>query len=114
MSQVLAREQTEYRTPVRGRSSVLDLTLMAAGALAVAIGAYVQFAPSEWWLAHFSGLYHVASYTVGGLFLTAGFGVFARRAIDEDGSGSTRAVVGAILALVACAGAVIAALALIR
>jgi hypothetical protein len=114
MSQVLERERTEYRAPVRGRSPVLDYTLMTIGALAVAVGLYFQFAPSEWWLAHFSGLYHPASYTVGGLFLTAGFGAYARRVSDEDDSGSTRAVVGTILALIACAGAVIAALALVR
>ena len=77
MSGVLERERT--RIPVRRRSPVLDYTLIVLGALVALVGLYFQFAPSDWWLAHFSEAYQYGCYTLGGLMLGAGFGVFADR-----------------------------------
>ncbi len=113
MSQVLDRQRTEYRVPVRRRSPVVDYTLIAIGALVALVGVYFQFAPSNWWLAHFSEAYYLWSYVVGGLFLTTGFGVFANRTMEEDGHASTRAITATILAILALAGAVVASLVLI-
>jgi nitrate reductase gamma subunit len=112
MSQVLERKRTEHRVPVRRRSRVVEVTLMTIGALVALVGVYFQFAPSSWWLAHFSEAYHLGSYILGGLTLAAGFGVFADRAMDEDGRASTRVTTGMVLAIIAGAGAVIAALVL--
>lgn len=111
MTQVLDRQKTEYRVPVRRRRHVLDTTLITIGALAALVGVYFQFAPSSWWLAHFSEAYYLWSYIVGGLTAAVGFGVYANRSM-EDGVVSTRTVVGYFLAIAAVIGAMVAVLAL--
>src|SRR6266498_5296104 len=76
MSQVLegerARVPVRRRIPVRRRRPILDSTLIIMGALAALAGLYFQFAPSDWWLAHFSEMYQFGSYTLGGLSLGPG------------------------------------------
>lgn len=116
MSPVLERERTRIpvleREPasVRRRSPILDSTLIILGALAALAGLYFQFAPSDWWLAHFSEAYQFASYTLGGLILGAGFGVFADRMFKEDGRPSARSETGIALAFLAIVGALTAVL----
>lgn len=105
---VLERERT--RIAVRRRSPILDLTLIILGALAALAGLYFQFAPSDWWLAHFSEAYQFGSYALGGLILGAGFGVFADRTVQQDGHPSTRSETGIGLALLAVVGALTAVL----
>ena len=107
MSRVLERERT--RLPARRRSPVLDYTLVIVGALAALAGLYFQFAPSDWWLAHFSEAYQYGAYTLGGVLLGAGFGVYAERNFDETGR-SARVSATVTLAIVAVAGAVAAVL----
>ncbi|HSO52192.1 MAG TPA: hypothetical protein VL330_05480 [Actinomycetes bacterium] len=91
----------------------MDYTLVIVGALAALAGLYFQAAPSEWWLAHFSEAYQYGAYTLGGVLLGTGFGVYAERNFDETGR-STRVSGAATLATVAVAGAVAAALLWIR
>jgi hypothetical protein len=92
------------------KGAKLDSTLIVLGALAALVGLYFQFAPSDWWLAHFSEAYQFGSYTLGGLILGAGFGVFADRAFKEDGHPSARSETGIGLALLAIVGALTAVL----
>jgi hypothetical protein len=118
MSPVLERERTRIpvlereptRTAVRRRSPILDFTLIILGVLAALAGLYFQFAPSDWWLAHFSEAYQFGSYTLGGLILGAGFGVFADRTVKQDGHPSARSETGIGLALLAVVGALTAVL----
>jgi hypothetical protein len=108
MSRVLERERTHI--PVRRRSPILDYTLIVVGALAALAGLYFQFAPSDWWLAHFSEAYQYGCYTLGGLILGGGFGVYADRTLEEDGYRSARVVTGITLAVLAVIGAAVAVL----
>jgi hypothetical protein len=113
MSQVLERKRTEYRVPVRRRSRVVDFTLITIGALVALVGVYLQFEPSNWWLAHLSEVYHFGSYIAAGVLLAAGFSVYADRALEEDGRGSMRTAIGMTLAIVAFVGAIVAAFMLV-
>ena len=108
MSQLLERERT--RIPVRRRSPILDYTLIIIGAVVALCGVYFQFAPSDWWLAHFSEVYDLGGYTLGGLIMAAGFGVYADRTLEEDGFRSGRVIAGITLAVAAVVGAAIAVL----
>jgi hypothetical protein len=108
MSRVLERERTHI--PVRRRSPILDYTLIVLGALAALAGLYFQFAPSDWSLAYFSEAYQYGGYTLGGLLLGAGFGVFADRTLEEDSYRSTRVITGITLAVLAVIGAALAVL----
>lgn len=112
MSQLLERERTEYRAPIRRRRRV-DLALIAIGAVAALVGVYFQFAPSNWWLADLSETYHLGSYVLGGVLLAVGGAVYADRALEEDGRGSIRTAAGMTLAIVALSGASLALLALV-
>ena|SRR5215204_5238417 len=106
MSHVLERERTGV--PARRRSPVLDY-MVIVGAVAALAGLYFQFAPSDWWLAHFSEAYQYGAYTLGGVLLGAGFGAYAERNFDESGP-SARVSVAATLAVVAVAAALAAVL----
>jgi hypothetical protein len=100
--------EREHHIPVRGRSPILDYTLIVIGALLALAGAYFQFAPSDWWLADFSEAYQLGGYTLGGLILAAGFGVYADRTLEEDGYRSERVITGITLAVAAVIGAAVA------
>lgn len=110
MSQLLERqrEQVDYRVPVSRRSAVGETVLIAIGVLAAGVGVYFQFAPDSWWLAHFAEAYHFAAYTLGGVLLAAGLGVYADRAFDEDTFRSGRVTTGVTLAVLAAIGAAVA------
>jgi hypothetical protein len=108
VSQVLDRERT--RIPVRRRSPILNYALIIIGALAALVGVYFQFAPSDWWLADFSEVYQLGGYTLGGLILAAGFGVFADRTFQVDSYPSGRVITGITLAVAAVVGAAVAVL----
>ena len=112
MSPVLEKElreyQAEYRVPVRNRSHAVSYTLIALGVLAAAVGVYFQYAPTSWWLAHFDEGYHFASYTLGGLLLSSGLGVYADRAYDEDGDLTGRVTTAMTIMAIAVVGLVAA------
>jgi hypothetical protein len=113
MSQILDRptlnrERVEHRVPVRHRNPVIDYSLITVGAVVALVGVYFQFAPANWWLAHFAEAYHFGSYTLGALLMTAGFGVYADRTNDEDLYRSTRVTTGITLAVLAAVGAIVA------
>jgi TRAP-type C4-dicarboxylate transport system permease small subunit len=123
MTQVLVRgteerteQRTEYRapTPVRRRTPVVGYTLAAIGLAALIVGAYFQFAPSNWWLADLSEAYYLGSYTFGGLLIGVGSGVVARQAYVDDAGTSTRMISATVLAVAGLAGAVIAGFALLQ
>jgi hypothetical protein len=108
MSRVLEREWARVPVLVRYRSRVLESTLISLGALAALAGLYFQFAPSDWWLAHFSEGYQFGAYALGGLILGAGFGVYADRTFEEDGDPSARTATGVTLAILSVVGALLA------
>ena len=78
-----SRERTGV--PARRQSPVLDYTLVIVGAVAALAGLYFQFAPSDWWLAHFSEAYQYGAYTLGGVLLGPG-------SVRTPNGTSTRAV----------------------
>jgi hypothetical protein len=56
------------------------------------------------------GAHQYGGYTLGGLLLGAGFGVYADRTLEEDGDRSARVITGITLAVLAVIGAVLAVL----
>lgn len=106
------RVRTEQLPPLF-RNRTIEYTLMALGALVAAFGFYAYFAPTGWVLADLSNAWPYSSWIVGGLLLTAGFGMFGAGVRDRSGYWTTGAIVSFLLGTLTLAGAVTAAVLLI-
>lgn len=114
MTQLLEKERvrTEH-LPQLFRNRTMDYTLMVIGALVAAFGAYTYFVPSTWVLAGLSAVWYLGSWIVGGVLLTAAFGLLGASIRDRSGYWTTNAVLSFVLGTLALAGAVAAAVVLI-
>ena len=83
MTQVLERERTEItRTPVVRRAT--EWVVGVAGAVAAAVGAYVYYAPTDWFLGDVAESWAFGLFTGAGILLATAFGMFAYQAELED------------------------------
>lgn len=109
MTQVLERERTEItRTPIV--SHVTEWVTGVIGAVAAAIGAYLYYAPNDWFVGDVAEGWAFGLFTGAGVLLATAFGVFARKAYLEDKYLSGRVMVATVLSVAAIAGAVTFAL----
>ncbi|WP_207556007.1 hypothetical protein [Intrasporangium flavum] len=115
MSQLLEKQQTEsdQLLPRLFRNRTVDYTLMVLGALVAAFGAYTYWVPSDWVLAGLSAAWYLGSWIVGGVLLTAGFGMYGASIRDRAGYWTAGAIVSFVLGTLCLAGAVVAAVLLI-
>jgi hypothetical protein len=114
MSQL--QEKPSVRTehlPRLFRNRTVDYTLMVIGALVAAFGAYTYFVPADWILAGLSAAWYLGSWIVGGVLLTAGFGMLGASIRDRSGYWTTSSVVSFVVGTLSLAGAVTAAVLLI-
>jgi hypothetical protein len=95
------------------RHRTVDYTLMVIGALVAAFGAYTYFVPTSWILAGLSAAWYLGSWIVGGVLLTAGFGLLGASVRDRAGYWTTGSVVSFVIGMLSLAGAVAAAVLLI-
>jgi hypothetical protein len=114
MSQLLEKQsvRTEH-LPRLFRNRTVDYTLMVIGALVAAFGAYTYFVPTSWILAALSEACYLGSWIVGGVLLTAGFGMLGASVRDRSGYWTAGSVVSFVLGTLSLAGAVAAAVLLI-
>lgn len=115
MPEVLQRERTTTtdRLPKVFRSRTVDYTLMIAGAIVAAFGAYTFYAPTDWVWADLAEAWHLSSWIIGGVLLGGGFGLFGASVRDRAGYWTTAAISSFVVGMVALAGAVVAAVVLI-
>ena len=105
MTLTLERERTEItRTPVVRH--VTEWVAGVVGALAAAVGAYVYYAQTDWFLGDVAESWAFGLFTGAGILLATAFGVFARKTYLEDKHLSGRVMVATALAVAAIAGAV--------
>ncbi|HEX2370799.1 MAG TPA: hypothetical protein VHM94_16355 [Acidimicrobiia bacterium] len=97
-------------TRVPMRSHFTEWVLGIVGAVGAAIGAYMYFAPTDWFLGGLVEGWYLAMFIGAGLLLTSAFGIFARKEYVEDRHWTARVTVPAVLALVALGGAIAFAL----
>jgi hypothetical protein len=95
------------------RSRAIEFTLAILGFVCLAAGAYLLFAREDWWLGDLAEAWHMGAFVIGGVLVMTGLGVYANESYLEDGHWTARVVTGAVVALLALAGAVTAALFLI-
>ncbi|MGH8928356.1 MAG: hypothetical protein ACRDWH_08400, partial [Acidimicrobiia bacterium] len=92
------------RTPIRHH--VTEWVLGVIGALAAAVGAYLYYAPADWFLAGVAEAWYLGLFVGAGLFLATALGVLARKVFIEHQGWMIQSMVYTGLALLALAGAV--------
>ncbi|MDH3260226.1 MAG: hypothetical protein OEM81_04140 [Acidimicrobiia bacterium] len=114
MPEILEQTQTT-RVPKAppARSRAIEFTLAILGFLCLAAGAYLLFAAEDWWLGDLVESWHLGAFIIGGVLMMTGLGVYANESYHEDGQWTARVTTGAVVAVLALAGAVTAALFLI-
>ncbi len=97
-------------TRMPARSYITEWVLGIVGVLAAGVGAWMYYAPADWFLGGLVEGWYFAMFIAAGLLLITAFGLFARMEYVEGSAWSWRVVVSTILALAALGGAVTFAL----
>jgi hypothetical protein len=98
------RMRTEItRVPVRRH--VIEWVMGVVGVLAAAVGAYMYYAPTDWFLADLVEHWYLGMFTGAGILLAAAFGVLTRKVYLDDRGWTGQVIVNTALALAALAGA---------
>ena len=114
MPEILKQEETvSAPTVVPTRSRAIEFTLAILGFVVLACGAYLLFAPENWWLGDLAEAWHLGTFIVGGVLVMTGLGVYANESHLEDNGWTARVVTGMVVAVLGLAGAVTAAALLI-
>ena len=114
MPEIREREQlTRFPAAPPARSKTIEFTVAVLGILCLAAGAYLLFAPGDWWLGEIAEAWHLSAFIIGGVLTMTGLGVYANEGYLEDGHWTAPVITGAVFAVLALAGAVTAALFLI-
>jgi hypothetical protein len=103
------RERTEI-TRMTTRGHVTEWWLAVVGLVAAAVGTYMYYAPSNWYLANLVEGWYLGMFIGAGLLLATGFGIFARKAFLDDQGWTTRVTTGLVALGLALAGAITFAL----
>jgi hypothetical protein len=101
------RMRTEITRVPAATRHVTEWVLGIVGALAAAVGAYMFYAPANWFLTGLAEAWYFGMFVGAGILLASAFGVFARRVYLVDRSWTSQVVFGTGLMALALAGAVI-------
>lgn len=113
MTALRERPQTEVARMSTRRSQVTEWTLGVLGVLTAAVGAWMYYVPTDWFLGGLSEGWFFGMFIAAGLLLAGAFGYFARMTYLDGPVWSTRVVVPTVLALAALGGAITFAVILI-
>lgn len=105
MTLLLEREKRAEitRTPVR---HVTEWVLGVAGLVAAAVGAWIYYVPTDWFLGNLVESWHLGMFTGAGFLLFAALGVLARKAylVHRDWTATSVWAAGFAVAAVVGAG----------
>jgi hypothetical protein len=109
MPEILEQEETvSVPTVIPARSRAVEFTMAILGFVVLAVGAYLLFAPENWWLGDLVEAWHLGAFIIGGVLVMTGLGVYANESYLEDNHWTTRVVTAMAVAVLGLAGAVAA------
>lgn len=100
------RERTEQITHAPMRSRATALVAGSLGVLIAAVGAWMYYVPTDWFLGGLAEGWYLGAFVAAGILLAVAFGLVANRAFALDAGWSGEAVTLTVLSLVALAAAV--------
>ncbi len=112
VSVLLEHPRTEVtRMPMR--SYVTELVTGIVGVLAAAVGAWMYYVPTDWFLGGLAEAWYFGLFIGAGALLALAFGLYARKAYVDDHMFTTRVTTFTVLSLAALAAAITFAVILI-
>lgn len=100
------REHTEEITHAPMRSRATAWVAGTLGVLAAAVGAWMYYVPTDWFLGGLAEGWYLGAFVAAGILLAVAMGLAANRAFELDAGWSGEAVTLTVLSLVALAAAV--------
>lgn len=104
---VLREHPTDEITRMPVRSRAFEWTAGILGVLAAAVGAWMYFVPSDWFLGGLAEGWYLGAFIGAGVLLAFAFGVAANRAFALDHGWTGETVTWTVLSLLALAAAVV-------
>lgn len=98
---------TEVTRMPHRRTRITELILGIAGVLTAGVGAWMYYAPTDWFLGGLVEGWPFAMFIAAGLLLAGAFGLFARMTYADDPMWSMRVVMATVLGLAALGGAIV-------
>lgn len=92
------------------RSYVTEWVIGILGVLTAAVGAWMYYVPTDWFLGGLVEGWYLGTFIASGLLFTGAFGLFARKAYVVDQELTMRVSMSTLFAVAALAGAVAFAL----
>lgn len=110
MATMLRERPVAEVTRVQERSHVTEWVMGIFGLLAAAVGAWMYYVPTDWFLGGLAEGWYLGMFTGAGVLLTGAFGFATAKIRSDETAWTTRSVLTALLAVAALAGAVTFAL----
>jgi hypothetical protein len=105
--------QTAEVTHMPRRTRITEWTLGTVGVLAAAIGAWMYFVPTDWFLGGLAEAWYFGFLIGSGALIALAAGIFARQMYRVDHAWTARVVVATVVTVLAIAAAVVFATILI-
>ena len=109
----LQERQTADLRRVPTRTRVTEWTLGIVGILAAALGAWMYYVPTDWFLGGLAEAWYLGMFIGAGVLIAVAAAMFARQMFRVDHAWTARVVVTTLVAILALAAAVVFAAILI-
>ncbi len=109
----LHERQTAGLARVPTRTRISEWTLGVVGVLAAALGAWMYYVPTDWFLGGLAEAWYLGMFIGAGVLIALAAGMYARQMFRVDHAWTARVVVTTLVAVLALAAAVVFAIILI-